>query len=205
MDLPDTLGLFPLPGALLLPRAQLPLHIFEPRYIALVDDALRSAHRLIGMVQPCGARLHKIGCAGRITGFRETEDGRYLLSLTGLSRFRLGDEREEFSPFRRCTPDWAGFDRDRDRKPETDPGLDRMRLTAQIRRLFRERGGETDWGAIDEAADELFVNALCMIAPLRAEDKQALLEAPTLATRRETLEALIAYALHAPDDDRRPQ
>lgn len=205
IDLPEQLGLFPLPGALLLPRAQLPLHVFEPRYVALIDDALRSDHRMIGMIQPLGDGLHKIGCAGRIIGFRETEDGRYLITLLGLSRFRLLSEIEGFTPFRRAQVSWAGFDRDQDRAPETDPAFDRKTLSQLMTRFFTLRDIDTDWDAIDDATDEMLINALSMLSPLGDEDKQALLEAPTLATRRETLEALVSYALHINDQETKPQ
>lgn len=116
-DLPDTLPVFPLPGALLLPRARLPLHIFEPRYIAMLEDCMKTSQRLIGMVQPRELpngekRLSAIGCAGRLTGFSETEDGRYMITLSGICRFRLRDEVQGFAPYRRCMVDWAPFSRD---------------------------------------------------------------------------------------------
>ena len=126
-DLPAVLPVFPLPGALLLPRARLPLHLFEPRYLTMFDDALKTPGRLIGMVQPCespggrGNGLHSIGCAGRLTAFSETEDGRYMITLTGISRFRLQDEIEGFTPYRRFNVSWSGFDRDMG-KAEQDPG-----------------------------------------------------------------------------------
>ena len=116
-DLPDTVSVFPLPGALLLPRSRLPLHIFEPRYLQMLDDALKTKERLIGMVQPnpCqndDTKLHRIGCAGRVTQFSETEDGRYLITLSGVSRFRIQSELDGFTPYRRCAVTWDGFNRD---------------------------------------------------------------------------------------------
>ena len=135
-DLPDTISVFPLPGALLLPRSRLPLHLFEPRYLQMFDDSLKTSQRLIGMVQPNempgreGNGLHMIGCAGRITQFSETEDGRYLVTLSGVSRFRVLSEEEGFVPYRRCKVSWDGFDRDLakvekdasfERKPFMDP------------------------------------------------------------------------------------
>ena len=113
-DLPEIIPVFPLPGALLLPRGRLPLNIFEPRYLAMLDEALKSDHRLIGMVQPSDAearppRLHDIGCAGRVTSLSETEDGRYLIVLTGISRFRIVEEVESFAPWRRVRADWSEF------------------------------------------------------------------------------------------------
>ena len=116
-DLPDTIPVFPLPGALLLQRARLPLHLFEPRYLAMLDDVLKTPSRLIGMVQPYdapgkGGKLHSIGCAGRVTAFSETEDGRYMITLAGISRFRITQEVEGFTPYRRCNVSWQGFERD---------------------------------------------------------------------------------------------
>jgi len=119
-DLPGTIPVFPLPGALLLPRTRLPLHVFEPRYLAMLDDCMKTDTRLIGMVQPAPVpgreekSLHRIGCAGRLTQFSETEDGRYMVTLSGISRFRVIDEVDGFTPYRRCAVDWAGFERDRE-------------------------------------------------------------------------------------------
>ena len=199
-DLPDTIPIFPLPGALLLPRARLPLHIFEPRYLAMVDDTLKTQSRLIGMIQPFEApgrpdRLHAIGCAGRLSAFSETEDGRYMLTLSGMSRFRVIEEVEGFTPYRRCDVSWAGFERDLG-APEKDSGLDRGPFLELLNRYFQAQGLSTDWDAVREAEDELLINSISMLCPFPPEDKQALLEAPTLVTRRETLVTLIEFALH---------
>ncbi len=198
-DLPETLPVFPLPGALLLPRSRLPLHIFEPRYLQMLEDSLKTPGRLIGMVQPnpgpgSDTRLHSIGCAGRVTQFSETEDGRYLITLTGISRFRVRDEIEGFTPYRRCSVDWAGFDRDMG-KCEDDRGFDRDRFMALLGRYFSARDLSADWETLKEADDELLVNSLSMLLDFEPEDKQALLEAPCLSTRRETLVTLIEFAL----------
>jgi Lon protease-like protein len=199
-DLPETIPVFPLPGALLLPRARLPLHIFEPRYLAMLDDTLKTSHRLIGMIQPYEVpgtgekRLHSIGCAGRLTGFSETEDGRYMVTLSGVSRFRVQREIEGFTPYRRCEVSWDGFARDLG-KPEQDAGFDRALLLGALSRFFESRGLKTDWDAMAEADDELLINSLSMLCPFSPEDKQALLEAPSLETRRETLVTLIEFAL----------
>ncbi|WP_395543099.1 LON peptidase substrate-binding domain-containing protein [Neotabrizicola sp. sgz301269] len=205
-DLPDVLALFPLPGALLLPRARLPLHIFEPRYLALLEDAFKTRARLIGMIcptaTPSGARrLSAIGCAGRVTSFSETEDGRYMITLTGISRFRLRDEVQGFTPYRRAQVDWAPFARDLG-PAEEDPGLDRAAFLAILARYFAAENLSTDWGGLKEAEPELLINAISMLAPFAPEDKQALLEAPSLATRRETLLTLIEFALRGgkPED-----
>ncbi len=198
-DLPETIAVFPLPGALLLPRSRLPLHIFEPRYLQMFDDTLKSDARIIGMVQPNPIRgnkeaLHHIGCAGRITQFSETEDGRYLITLTGVSRFRVVEEVTGFSPYRKCSVSWAGFDRDLG-STETDAGFDRESLMVLLERYFSARGLSTDWETLKDADDELLVNSLSMLLDFEPEDKQALLEAPSLSTRRETLVTLIEFAL----------
>ncbi|UWQ14485.1 LON peptidase substrate-binding domain-containing protein [Aliiroseovarius sp. M344] len=199
-DLPDFLPLFPLPGALLLPRGRLPLHVFEPRYLAMFDDALKTPERLIGMIQPMGddegenARLHAIGSAGRITSFTETEDGRYMITLTGVSRFRLGAVQQGFTPYLRAEVDWRSFDRDLG-KPEHDQGLDRDAFFKLLERYFELEELQTDWDNLQTAEDELMINALSMLCPFDPEDKQALLEAPSLTTRRETLVTLMEFTL----------
>ncbi len=200
-ELPDTIAIFPLPGALLLPRARLPLHIFEPRYLAMIDDTLKTQGRLIGMIQPYegtdGAdKLHAIGCAGRLSAFSETEDGRYMITLSGVSRFRVLHEVEGFTPYRRCDVSWSGFERDRGTTVEKDPGLDRTPFLELLNRYFQSQGLSTDWDAVREAEDELLINSISMLCPFPPEDKQALLEASTLVRRRETLVTLIEFALH---------
>ncbi|MEM1343461.1 MAG: LON peptidase substrate-binding domain-containing protein [Pseudomonadota bacterium] len=199
-DLPDVIPVFPLPGALLLPRARLPLNIFEPRYLAMLDDTLRTEHRLIGMVQPLessGAnppRLHKIGCAGRVTSFSETEDGRYLIALSGVSRFRITGERDGFTPYRRVTPDWTDFGADLD-GGETDPGFDRDKFLGLLRRYFEQANLSSDWDSLREAEEEMLINSLSIMCPFSVEEKQALLEAPRLGDRRDTLMALLQFAI----------
>lgn len=198
-DLPDTIPIFPLPGALLLPRARLPLHIFEPRYLAMLDDTMKSQHRLIGMIQPFaapgGTRLGAIGCAGRLTAFSETEDGRYMITLTGVSRFRLAREVDGFTPYRRAEVTWDGFARDLARRAEEDAAFCRESFLDLLGRYFAARELATDWQSLKEADEELLINSLSMLLPFEPEDKQALLEAPTLVTRRETLVTLMEYAL----------
>ncbi len=199
-DLPDTIPIFPLPRALLLPRAVLPLNIFEPRYLQMLEDCMKTRHRLIGMIQPrevpgaAEKRLHAIGCAGRLTGFSETEDGRYMISLSGISRFRVTQEVQGFTPYRRCKVDWTPFARDLG-GPETDPGFKRDEFLAALGRYFQAMQLSTDWGNLRGADEELLINSLSMLCPFAPEDKQALLEAPSLPTRRETLVTLIEFAL----------
>lgn len=205
-DLPDTIPLFPLSGALLLPRGRLPLHVFEPRYLAMVDDALKSPGRLVGMIQPIGDsdRLQSIGCAGRITSFTETEDGRYMITLTGVSRFRMGEVEEGFTPYKRLRADWAGFDRDLG-QPEHDRHMDRPRFLSILARFFELEELQSDWEHLKDAEDELLINALSTLCPFDAEDKQALLEAPSLTTRRETLVTLMEFALRSRNGDEKLQ
>ncbi len=205
-DLPDTIPVFPLPGALLLPRARLPLHIFEPRYLAMMDDALKTSHRLIGMIQPReGARddertLQTIGCAGRLTAFSETDDGRYMITLAGISRFRVEKEVDGFTPYRRCKVSWEGFDRDFG-QAESDAAFDRDGFFTLLPKYFEAEGLKTDWESLKEAEDELLINSLSMLCPFEPEDKQALLEAPSLQTRRETLVTLIEFSMRGGGQD----
>jgi len=199
-DLPDTIPIFPLPGALLLPRARLPLHIFEPRYLAMLDDCMKTRERLIGMIQPRqvpggeAKRLHAIGCAGRMTAFSETEDGRYMITLTGISRFRLTSEVEGFAPYRRANVSWTGFERDTG-PTESDAGFDKDRFLNLLGRYFKAVDLSTDWGSLKDAEEELLINSLSMLCPFPPEEKQALLEAPSLTTRRETLVTLMEFAM----------
>lgn len=205
-DLPDVIPVFPLTGALLLPRSRLPLHLFEPRYLAMLDDALKTTGRLIGMVQPSMApgqkgcdRLQTIGCVGRVTQMSETEDGRYMITLTGVSRFRMLEEVEGFTPYRRARVSWEGFDRDLG-PADTDEGFNRATFMNLLSRYFESRELQTDWDTLKEADDELLINSLSMLLGFEPEDKQALLEAPSLTTRRETLVTLLEYALRGGDD-----
>lgn len=207
MDLPQVIPLFPLTGALLLPRSRLPLHIFEPRYLAMFEDALKTPERLIGMIQPNEVPgqpnsngLMKIGCAGRVTQFSETEDGRYVITLYGKSRFRIVEEIEGFTPYRRAAVSWDGFERDCG-GTDHDPVFDRSAFLDLLHRYFTAKGLESDWETLKDADDELLINSLSMLLEFEPEDKQALLEAPSLTTRRETLVTLIEFALHRGDGE----
>ncbi len=205
-DLPDVIPVFPLPGALLLPRARLPLHIFEPRYLAMIEDCMKTPGRLIGMIQPRQTPdsdvklLHAIGCAGRLTAFSETEDGRYMITLTGISRFRIKQEINGFTPYRRIEVDWSGFERDLG-DDEKDRGLRRDSFFDLLKRYFTMHNLSTDWDSLKGADDELLVNSLSMLCPFEPDDKQALLEAPSLSTRRETLVTLMEFSLRGGDDE----
>jgi Lon protease-like protein len=206
-DLPPTIAVFPLPGALLLPRSRLPLHIFEPRYLQMIDDALKTDHRIIGMVQPRaqktgdGRELQTIGCAGRITQLSETEDRRYMITLSGVSRFRISKEISGFQPYLQADVKWEGFDRDLGRS-EKDERFDRPAFLDLLRRYFEAQELSTDWDSLKDADEELLINSLSMLCPFDPEEKQALLEAPSLATRRETVVTLMEFALAGGDEDR---
>ncbi|MEM9097541.1 MAG: LON peptidase substrate-binding domain-containing protein [Pseudomonadota bacterium] len=198
-DLPEVVPVFPLPGALLLPRGRLPLNIFEPRYLAMLDDTLRSDHRLIGMVQPMESdesppKLHQIGCAGRVTSLSETEDGRYLIALSGVCRFRIKAERDGFTPYRRVRADWSDFHDDL-AGSEDDQAFDRKSFFEVLKRYFEASSLSSDWDSLETAETELLITSLSMMCPFEVEEKQALLEAPNLKDRRETLEALMRFAI----------
>jgi Lon protease-like protein len=197
-DLPDTIAVFPLGGALLLPTGQLPLNIFEPRYLAMFDAAL-SGNRLIGMVQPAlgdqegqGEVLAPVGCLGRITSFAETGDGRYIVSLTGICRFRLLEERETHNPFR--TFRIAPFIADLSARDEED-AVDRAALLAAFKAYLDANKLEADWESVERASNLTLVNSLAMMSPFGPAEKQALLEAPDLKTRAETLIAITEIVL----------
>jgi Lon protease-like protein len=188
-DLPRSIPVFPLEGALLLPRTALPLNIFEPRYLNMIDDAL-GAERLIGMIQPAlhGAAerpdLCDIGCVGRITSYAETDDGRYLITLTGLCRFRAARELNVQTPYRQVE---ALFDEFGDDLSAHDEEIDRSRLSQSLRHYAEANGLHTDWAAIADAPAEALVNTLATMCPFEPDEKQALLEAPDLTARCETL------------------
>jgi hypothetical protein len=188
---------FPLPGALLLPRGQMPLNIFEQRYLAMVDDAFRDGHRLIGMIQPDAAHsrnedkpvLFRVGCIGRITQLAETGDGRYILELTGISRFKVVEEIDALTPYRQCKVDYFPFlDDFTARKGEA--AVDREALLAVLADFLKANNLKVDWEGVESAPNEALVNALAMMSPYGAAEKQAMLEAPDLKTRAEILIAI---------------
>lgn len=205
-DLPKLIPVFPLGGVLLLPRAQLPLNVFEPRYLAMVNDAL-GAGRVIGMIQPDGEAaiaveadpgahppLVRVGCAGRITSYAETADGRMAMILTGLCRFAVVREIETAMPYRQVIPDYEPYADDLS-APLEENLVDREALLAALRAYLDANDLTADWGEIDAASSEQLVNSLAMLSPYRPEDKQALLEAPALTGRAELLVALTERAL----------
>ncbi len=202
-DLPTEFPVFPLEGALLLPGGKLPLNVFEPRYLAMVEDALGSG-RAIGMMQPDAGRprtpngpaLYRIGCLGRLSSFSETEDGRYLITLTGLLRFVTGVELEQRRGYRRVRADLARY-RDDLAPGSSHAPIDRNALVAALRAYFGSRGFEANWDAIDEMPDDALVVTLAMICPFEPAEKQALLEAPAPSDRASTLLTLLRMGAHA--------
>ena len=209
-DLPQVIPVFPLDGALLLPHAQLPLQIFEPRYIAMVDEAMAS-ERIVGMVQtrpgPDAERpgLQPIGCAGKITTFSETTDGRYLITLTGLSRFRVREELSVPTPYRQARVDFLAFQADLQPPKGEDDGFDRLRLLAALKSYLERRSLDVDWETAKAAPSEALVNSLAMALPFDPAEKQALLEAEGLSERRCTLVALMEIDSVTPLDEDLPR
>ena len=198
--LPAAVPVFPLTGAVLLPRGVLPLNIFEPRYLAMVKDAMAAtgaANRMIGMIQPKSAGdpppLYKIGCLGRITEYRETDDGRILITLVGISRFRVSAELERDTLYRQVMTDYHGFADDRAEEESLD-ATSRASLEDALRPYLDARGLAADWEAVQSADDEGLVTALAGALPFDPPEKQALLEAPTLADRAQTLATLMSFA-----------
>lgn len=197
-SLPASLPVFPLSGALLLPRCRLPLNIFEPRYLRMTEDSL-SADRLVGIVQPFDINsdnrtpaLFETGCAGRITSFSETDDGRILIILTGVSRFHVAGEVDVDTPYRQVMPSWEPYRQDLVEEP--DGTIDRDRLYASLRAYFEARDLDTDWGVLDDATDESLINSLAMSCPFGPAEKQALLEAPDLPERNRLMLSLLDMA-----------
>ena len=203
-DLAEVIPVFPLAGALLLPRGQMPLNIFEPRYLVMVDDALRLGHRLIGMIQPDNAHpgsgsearpyLYRVGCVGRITQLAESGDGRYLIQLTGVARFRITEELVVPSPYRQCRVNYSDFVDDFTARKGED-AVDRPHLLRALRQFLEVNNLKADWDGIENAPNEALVNALAMMSPYGTAEKQALLEAPDLKTRAEILIALTEIEL----------
>jgi Lon protease-like protein len=201
-DLAEVIPVFPLAGALLLPRGQLPLNIFEPRYLAMIDDSLRDGHRLIGMIQPDvthsgnpdNPTLFHVGCVGRITQLSETGDGRYHLELTGISRFRVITELKVATLYRQCRVDYFPFVDDFTARKGEDL-VDRREVLRVLQAFLKANNLKVDWDGIEQAPNEALVNALAMMSPYGAPEKQALLEAPSLKERAEILVAVTEMEL----------
>lgn len=203
-DFPAEFAVFPLGGALLLPGGKLPLNIFEKRYLRMVDDALADG-RVIGMIQPdesrrdgpSGPALYRVGCLGRLSSFSETDDGRYLVTLTGLIRFSVQVELEVVRGYRRVRADLARFRPDLD-EPEA-AAVDRAGLLAALRAYFQAHGFDANWDAIEEMPNQALVNTLSMVCPFEPPEKQALLEAATGVDRADTLLTLLKMGAHSSD------
>ena len=201
-DLPEVIPVFPLPGALLLPRGQLPLNIFEPRYLEMIDDSLRDGHRLVGMIQPDPAHpgpadkptLFKVGCVGRITQIAESGDGRYLLQLTGVARFRVEQELKVATAYRQCRVTYQPFADDFIAR-KGEEAVDRKAVLEALTSFLKANNLKTDWQGVESAPNEALVNALAMMSPYGAPEKQALLEAPDLKSRAEILVAVTEMEL----------
>lgn len=206
-DLPLVIPVFPLDGVLLLPGGQLPLNIFEPRYLNMLDDAM-SGERIIGMIQTRAGGDHQrpalapVGCAGRVTSFAETSDGRYLITLTGVCRFRAGEELPVRTPYRQVRADFAPYEADlREEAAGTRTATEIDRLMVALRRYLDHRGLAIDWGDAEAAPSDALINSLAMALPFDPMEKQALLEAETIFERKATLTALLEIDAAGGDDD----
>ncbi len=191
-DLPQTLPIFPLHGVMLLPGGRLPLNIFEPRYVAMFDDALKT-DRMIGIIQPReegGEALYDIGCAGRITEFIETVDGRYEIKLNGLLRFCVEKEIDTINGYRRIVPDWSSYEDDIDEEKQC-LGLCRDKLRSLITDYFKREGMSCNWDAFENAPDGRLMTCLSMACPLKPAEKQALLEEKCCKKRAQMFMTLI--------------
>jgi Lon protease-like protein len=195
-DLPSTIPIFPLPGVLLLPGGNLPLNIFEPRYLAMTEDAIATPDRLIGMIQPTEPErgekppaLYSVGCAGRIASFSETDDGRYLITLSGVCRFGVSEEVATMRGYRRVVADFARWQADLGEAPRA--AIERDRLLSALKAYFARNGMSADWNAIADSPDDRLVTTLSMFCPFEPQEKQALLECETLAERSTALIALL--------------
>ncbi len=203
-ELPQVIPVFPLPCSILLARGQLPLNIFEPRYLNMVDDAM-AGDRMIGLIQPVGPAglrppLTRVGCAGRITSFAETSDGRYLITLTGVCRFAVATEMQVRTPYRQARVDFLPYEADL-RAPDPAEDFDREPFLSALAPYLAGRGMDIDWDTARAAPQEALVNSLAMALPFDPPEKQALLEALTLTEREAALTALLRIEAVAPDDD----
>jgi Lon protease-like protein len=202
-DLPTKIPIFPLTGVLLLPHGKLPLNIFEPRYLNMITAAL-AGHRMIGLIQPTGPNegdqpdIYKTGCAGRITSFNESEDGRYLVTLSGLIRFDLAAELPLRDGYRVAVPDWGPYCDDL--AEQTGAGVDRDRMLRALKGYFTVNDVDANWDAIKDTTTDRLVNALAMMCPFQPNEKQALLEALSLGDRANVMVALLEMAFAANDD-----
>ena len=195
IELPSRLAIFPLTGAVLFPQTQLPLNIFEPRYIQMIDEVLSTPDRIMGMIQPNLSKtdlkpneLKKVGCAGRISSFSETGDGRYLVTLTGLIRFEIAQELDTTTPYRQIMTKYENYQEDL--KPSNTENIDRKNLLFLIKKYLEQKNLLIDWEIIEQSPTEQLINYSGVLVPFEAEEKQLLLETKTLFERCKTLESL---------------
>jgi hypothetical protein len=194
-ELPNKLAIFPLTGAVLFPQTQLPLNIFEPRYLQMIDEVLSSPDRIMGMIQPNLSKndpnsknLKKVGCAGRISSFSETGDGRYLVTLTGLIRFEVNNELDTTTQYRQVIADYNNYKEDL--KPANVENVDRKSLLVLIKKYLEQRNLLIDWEIIEQSPTEQLINYSGVLVPFEPEEKQLLLETRSLFDRCKTLESL---------------
>lgn len=209
-DLPDIIPLFPLKNVILLPRSNLPLNIFEPRYLQMTDDVL-GTNRLIGMIQPQSGfeaelsadvltPLRTTGCIGRLTEFSETEDGRLLITLTGICRFDVLNEEKADLPYRLFKVDYTKYENDL-KEGHGEEKVDREQLLSILKTYLQLHELDADWDSIHQSSNEFLVNTLSIISPYGTEEKQALLETPDLKKRSEVLMALAEMDIASRNDD----
>jgi len=196
LELPSRLAIFPLTGAVLFPQTQLPLNIFEPRYIQMIDEVLSTPDRIMGMIQPNLSKtdlksneLKKVGCAGRISSFSETGDGRYLVTLTGLIRFEIAQELDTTTPYRQIMTKYENYQEDL--KPSNTENIDRKNLLFLIKKYLEQKNLLIDWEIIEQSPTEQLINYSGVLVPFEAEEKQLLLETKTLFERCKALESLL--------------
>ena len=194
-ELPRKIAIFPLTGAVLFPQTQLPLNIFEPRYLQMIDEALSSPDRILGMIQPSLSKdnpksenLKQVGCAGRISAFSETGDGRYLVTLTGLIRFEVTQELDTTTPYRQIMTNYDNYKDDL--KPSNVENIDRKNLLVLIKKYLEQRNLLIDWEIIEQSPTEQLINYSGVLVPFEPEEKQLLLETKTLFDRCKALESL---------------
>ena len=195
-DLPDTIPVFPLSNFIIFPETNVPLNIFEPRYLQMIDDSM-STHRLIGMIQPKKTKtknnpdLYQTGCVGKITSFNETEDGRYLIVLNGITRFNIIEELETEKLYRSCKVDYRNFKNDLNITKEDIKFSDLELIFKNLKSLFKKQGYVINWKDLEKQSLNQTINALSMASPFSLEEKQILLESPDIRNRRQKLEEIL--------------
>ena len=202
-DLPKKISIFPLSGAVLFPQTQLPLNLFEPRYVQMLNDSLATPHKLIGMIQPRNLsdeqsipKLHNIGCLGKIVSFKETEDGRYLVELKGLIRFEIIEEIKSDKKYREFEVNFQNFYQDLSEKKEELKFSDLELIFKDLKSLFEKRGFIINWKELEKQSLDETINALAMASPFSLEEKQVLLEAKNLDIRKNKIAEILSTYTH---------